>query len=69
MEKQKKQQQYLLARPRARILSIHSSGGCLAPVGWHVITTPGSLHRTESFHIKETDVALLLGPGSRQLWT
>jgi hypothetical protein len=60
-----KQKWYRLARPRARIFSIYSSGGCLAPVGWHVFTTPGSLHRTEHLQIKGADVALLLAPGSR----
>jgi hypothetical protein len=60
-----KQKQYLLARPRARILSTHLSGGRLAPVGWHVFTIPGSLHRTKHLQIEGTDVALLLAPGSR----
>jgi hypothetical protein len=51
------------------MFSIPSSGGILAPVGWHVPTTQGSLHGTKHLQIEGTDLGLLLGPRSRQLWT
>ena len=46
-----------------------SSSELLVPVGWQDSATCRGLHGVEHLQIEGTDVTLVLGSGSRQLWT
>lgn len=46
-----------------------SSSELLVPVGGQIVATCGGPFRVEHLQIEGTDIALVLGSDSRQLWT